>query len=311
MHILITGSSGFIGSNLIPYLKEQIPGITISLVGRKKDTGINKISWNELKSSSFDGIDAVIHLAGLAHDTKNTVDEEAYYDVNFELTKYMYDCYLDSEATKFVYVSSVKAVTDKVEGVLTEEITPNPITAYGKSKLKAEEYIEISKQEGKDYYILRPCMVHGPNNKGNLNLFYKFVKKGFPYPLGAYNNSRSFLAIDNFCYVIEKLLLSKVESGVYNISDDDSLSTQELFEIIAEAAGKKAKIWNVSKGMIDTIAKFGDILKLPVNTERLDKLTENYVVDNAKLKKALGIAKLPTDTKQGIMRTVASFEDDV
>lgn len=311
MHILITGSSGFIGSNLIPYLKERLPQVAISLVGRKKDTSINKISWNELKNNNFDGIDAVIHLAGLAHDTKNNVDEEAYYDVNFELTKYMYDCYMSSGATKFIYVSSVKAVTDKVVGVLTEEVTPNPITAYGKSKLKAEEYIEINQQEGKDYYILRPCMVHGPNNKGNLNLFYKFIKKGLPYPLGAFDNKRSFLAINNFCYVVAQLLQNDVESGVYNISDDESLSTQELFELIAEASGKKAKVWNLSKTIIDSIAKVGDILKLPVNTERLDKLTENYVVDNSKLKKALGISNMPVDTKDGIRKTITSFEDAV
>jgi nucleoside-diphosphate-sugar epimerase len=96
-----------------------------------------------------------------------------------------------------------------VEGVLTEEVEPKPLTHYGKSKLMAEEYILSQPLSvGKSYYILRPCMIHGPGNKGNLNLLYQIVQKGIPYPLAAFENKRSFLSIENLCFIGAKTLKS-------------------------------------------------------------------------------------------------------
>ena len=118
-------------------------------------------------------------------------------------------------------MSSVKAVADEVVGVLDESVIPSPVTAYGKSKLAAEKYLLSQKpSKGKRVYILRPCMIHGPGNKGNLNLLYNFVKKGIPYPFGSFENKRSFVSIDNLCFVIKELIENKnITSGVYNISD--------------------------------------------------------------------------------------------
>ena len=140
-------------------------------------------------------------------------------------------------------MSSVKAVADGVEGVLDESVIPSPVTAYGKSKLAAEEYILSQKlPKGKRVYILRPCMIHGPNNKGNLNLLYHFVKKGIPYPFGSFENKRSFVSIDNLCFVIKELIENKnIPSGVYNISDDQALSTNELVRNDGRSASKTGK----------------------------------------------------------------------
>src|SRR5690606_1547157 len=115
--------------------------------------------------------------------------------------------FLKRDAEVFIYMSSVKAAADTVDGILTEEKQPNPKTPYGQSKRKAEEYLlNATLPEGKRVYILRPCMIHGPGNKGNLNLLYKFVQKGIPYPLAAFENRRSFLSIDNLNFVILQLL---------------------------------------------------------------------------------------------------------
>ena len=75
-------------------------------------------------------------------------------------------------------------------------------------------------------------MIHGPGNKGNLNLLYGVVKKGIPWPLGSFENKRTFTSIDNLCYIINGLLTKEVESGIYNINDDEAVSTNELIEII-------------------------------------------------------------------------------
>lgn len=286
-----------------------MPGIDFLHIVRTKNGKQREWLWEELAAIPKD-IDAVIHLAGLAHDTKNTQDKSAYYKVNYELTKHLYDWYLKSSAKKFIYASSVKAVADSVEGELTEDTPARPLTPYGISKMKAEEYIrQLSLGiTDKAFYLLRPCMVHGPGNKGNLNLLYKFVNKGIPYPLGAFNNVRSFLSVDNFCFVCKELLTRDVPSGAYNVADDEPLSTTELVKTIAEVSGTKAKTWNISQVVVKGLAKMGDVLKLPLNSERLQKLTENYVVSNRKIKQALCISSFPVKVREGIARTITSFK---
>ena len=205
-------------------------------------------------------------------------------------------------------MSSVKAATDVVQGILSEDIMPDPVTVYGKSKLAAEEYI-LSKEipENKRVYILRPCMIHGPNNKGNLNLLYNFVSKGIPYPFGRYVNKRSFVSVDNLCFVIKELIdSSKIESGIYNIADDISLSTIDLVQMMSEILCKPTRILKVPKLLIRFIAKVGDFLPLPINSERLVKLTENYEVSNLKIKNAIQ-KKLPISSSEGIKKTLISF----
>jgi NAD dependent epimerase/dehydratase family enzyme len=129
-------------------------------------------------------------------------------------------------------------------------------------------------------------MIHGPNNKGNLNLLYNFVSKGIPYPFGKYVNKRSFVSVDNLCFIINELIdNSKIESGIYNIADDISLSTIDLVQLMSEVLCKPTRILKVPKFIIRFIAKVGDFLPLPINSERLLKLTENYEVSNLKIKK--------------------------
>ena len=251
-------------------------------------------------------VDAVIHLAGKAHDTKSQSKAEVYFQVNTELTKRIYDYFLASRAKKFIFFSSVKAAADKVDGEYVDEsVAPAPVGPYGESKIAAERYIQ-SKQD-RQTYILRPCMIHGPGNKGNLNLLYGVVRKGIPWPLGAFENKRTFTSIDNLCYIIDGLLTKDVESGVYNINDDEAVSTNELIEIICSAMGKKAHIWRIPRSLMEGAAKIGGWLRLPLNSERLRKLTENYVSSNAKIKKALGIEQLPVRARDGLTMTIKSF----
>lgn len=289
--ILLTGSTGFVGTSLINSFNSD------DIVQYKRS--------DELKINTFS---AVIHLAGKAHDLKKTSNPNEYYQVNTELTKTVFDAFFASDAKVFITLSSVKAAADEVEGLLTEDHRPNPITHYGKSKLLAEQYI-LSKEipEGKRVYILRPCMIHGQGNKGNLNLLYKLVSKSIPWPLGAFDNKRSFCSIDNLMFIIKELIEREdISSGVYNIADDEALSTNNVISILAESQNKRAKIWNVSKVLIKSLAKLGDVLRLPLTTERLQKLTESYVVSNQKIKTAIG-KPLPVSSKEGLLKTFKSF----
>jgi nucleoside-diphosphate-sugar epimerase len=154
-------------------------------------------------------------------------------------------------------------------------------------------------------------MIHGPGNKGNLNLLYNFVKKGIPYPFGSFENKRSFVSIDNLCFVIKELIENKnIPSGVYNIADDAPLSTKEVVIVIGEVVGKPSKILNTPKGLVNLITKFGDFLSLPINSERVQKLTENYCVSNAKIKRVIG-KEFPFSAKEGLRKTIRSFGENL
>ncbi len=298
--LIVSGSTGFVGKNLKIFFE----------LNSKKTTFIS-IPKEEL-NGTFINLDypkgGVIHLAGKAHDLKNTSDVQEYFEVNTILTEKIFNAFLESDAEVFIFLSSVKAVADKVEGVLTENHLTLPETAYGKSKLQAEQFI-MNKNipENKRVYILRPCMIHGPGNKGNLNLLYKLVTIGFPWPLGAYENKRSYCSIDNLCFVINELLNRKdILSGIYQICDNDYISTNEIINIIATCQNKKIAIFKLPKTGIKLFALLGDLLKLPLNSERLNKLTENYIVSNLKIVNAIG-RPLPMSLKNGLIKTIKSF----
>ena len=325
MNILITGIHGFVGSNLVVALKKRHILYGLDIVAPEKEGVVKTFAWEDIESTSFPmqrlpQFDAIIHLAGKAHDTKNQSVAQVYFDINTGLTQKIFDFFLESTAKKFIFFSSVKAAADSVVGdVLREDVIPTPIGPYGESKIAAENYI-LDKLKNKNeklklhddkkqVYILRPCMIHGPGNKGNLNLLYNVVKKGIPWPLGDFENKRSFTSIDNLCYVVEGLLTKNVASGIYHMGDDEALSTNELIALMCEAMGKEPHIWKMNRKMMEGCAGLGTLLHLPLNTERLRKLTENYVVSNEKIKAALGIEQMPVRAADGIMKTIKSFSN--
>ena len=351
MNILITGAIGFVGTNLSKGLKSSSENQLIAIdICETSSHNYNRFyTWDDCSNLDWNTIDVVIHLAGKAHDTKNSASEQEYFHVNVGLTQEIFQHFLKSSATKFIFFSSVKAVADSVKGAqLTEEAMPNPQTPYGKSKLEAEKYIleewqawrkereterrerlgdwetgglgdylttrrnEITSERkyiDKKVYILRPCMIHGPGNKGNLNLLYKLQQKGIPWPLGAFENKRSFCSIDNISFVIQQLIEKDIESGIYQIADDEALSTNELISLMALSQNKKARIWNIPVNLIKTIARVGDLFHLPLNSERLKKLTESYQVSNQRIKNALGIEKMPITATEGFKKTFESFKE--
>ena len=287
------------GSNLAEALKKEHTIYGLDIIAPEKEGVVHTFSWDDLgeevqevQGSRVQGkipeIDAIIHLAGKAHDTKNKSAAEVYFKVNTGLTQKIFDWYLaHPTAKKFIQFSTVKSAADRVEGeFLTEECIPTPVGPYGESKIAAENYIiekfapealkrpfhnftdEDAVVDGKKVYIMRPCMIHGPGNKGNLNLLYGVVSKGIPWPLGAFENRRSFTSIGNLQEVIKGLLTKDVPSSIYHMGDDEALSTNELIEVICSALGKNAHIWNIPRGLMNSVAKAGDVLHLPLNTQR-------------------------------------------
>lgn len=310
MKVLITGITGFVGTNLVSYIRNY--GLETIGASRKSDSTSEFIKYDEITRDMIDRkqISVIVHLAGKAHDTIQQTDEATYFEANTILTQKLYEEFLLSGATTFIYMSSVKAIADNPGDALVDEgYKEISKTNYGKSKKIAEEYILMHQRSDKRVFILRPCMIHGPGNKGNLNLLYRMVRKGLPYPLAAFENKRSFLSIDNLCFVIYEMISRKdISSGIYNVCDDEPVSTNTLIQIMSDSLGKTTILINIPKGIIKCIAAVGDRIPLPLNTERLKKLTDNYLVNNNKLKGVLQ-KPLPVSAFEGLKKTVESFKD--
>ena len=287
MKILISGAYGFVGTNLSKYLAAKgHECIALDIAKGNVDAYAAFYTWDELGKIDWAGIDAVVHLAGKAHDTKNVTEPQVYFDVNVGLTQKLFTACGDKVKT-FVYFSSIKAVDGD--------------TPYAQSKREAEKWLN-----GRAV-VLEPAMIHGPGNKGNLNLLFAVVKRGIPWPLAAFENKRSFTSIGNVCAVVEELCKGSVPRGIYPLCDDEPVSTNRLIGLIAESRGKKARLWRLPKGLMRFVAKMGDVCRLPLNSERLGKLTEDSVVDNSKIKSVLGWASMPIRAEDGLRETLKSF----
>jgi nucleoside-diphosphate-sugar epimerase len=308
MNVVITGPLGFVGSHLAPYLAGR--GVEVWALGRtataapvggrqaandrRADSYARVFEWQRLEDIPWREVDAVIHLAGKAHDTSNTSEERDYFAINVGLTERLlaairvHDRSGRPAPLRFMLFSSVKAAADRVEGVLTETTPPTPQTPYGRSKLAAEAAVAQAAVAGVvDPLILRPCMIHGPGNKGNLTLLHGIVQRGIPWPLGSFKNRRSFASIGNVCAVVEALLQGMAPAGIYQVADDEPLATTDVVRLMAHAMRRSARIWSLPPAWVRVAARLGDHAHLPLNSERLKKLTEPYVVSNAALKAAL------------------------
>lgn len=306
---LITGANGFVGSNLTDYIRDKSNLEVFRVIRQSPDLLVKDLTYERVFDDKIE-YENWIHLAGKAHDTDYNTSKDEFFRVNFELTKKIYNQFLSSTTSEiFIFISSIAAVAPNSETAIEESIDPKPYGYYGESKRAAEKYIleNLPHENKKTVYIIRPPMIHGPGNKGNLNLLYNLIQKDIPWPLGAYNNLRSFLSIENFCFIILEFINNKPETGIYHVADDSPLSTLDLVDLIAVSSGRKAKIWYLPKFLIQIIARIGNSLPIPLNEDRLKKLTENYLVSNFKVKQALGINNMPVSAKDGMLKTLNHF----
>lgn len=293
MKVILLGHTGFLGKSL----SDRIHDICL--------VSLRQSGWEQ----KIDNSNVIINLVGKTY--KNFVVKEDYFYANVELTKLIFQEFLKSSANLFIHISSIAALEEfESSRILKEEDVCFPKSWYGLSKRAAEEWLLSQNLPGsKKIIILRPPMAHGPGDRGNLNLLYKIISSGIPYPLNSFDNKRTFIAIDNFCFFIEQIIenYSQIESGIYHIADDEPISTKQIVETIKMITGRKIINMRFPKMFVRGVAKLGDIFPLPLSTRRLKKMTGSLLISNSKIKKALGIKKLPLTAGEGLERTIRSF----
>ncbi|WP_286735607.1 MULTISPECIES: NAD-dependent epimerase/dehydratase family protein [Sphingobacterium] len=299
--VKVLGGTGMIGRNLLDSLKSE-PNLNLSTLSLRDE------KWK----SDFDkNNDVIINLIGKAHDHNGLSNQSDYYQINVDLIKEIFTTFLASDSSLMIHISSIAAVEEFESYIpLTETDKCNPVSWYGKSKLDAENWLlEQTMPANKKLIILRPPMVHGPGDKGNLGLLYKIISKGVPYPLSCFENRRSLISSINFAFFIKKIIenVDKLSTGIYHIADDESISTSEIVKIMKEVTGKSVLNLYIPKFIIKSIAKIGDVIPMPLNSTRLKKMTSSLLISNTKIKKILDIDTLPLSAKEGLLLTIKSF----
>jgi len=273
--ILITGSNGFIGS----YFKSKYAN----------KYSINSFSFlnDNFEELNLSNINTIVHLAALVHQ-KARASKEEYKKINVTQTLELARKAKESGVRHFIFMSTIAVYGIEV-GVISEDGDCNPITDYGKSKLKAE--LELQKLEDDDFKvsIIRPPIVNGYNAPGNMKNLIGLVSKISILPFGNIQNRRSMVYVGNLCHLIDEVITQK-KSGVFLASDDEPLSTTKLIELIAQNLNKKVYLLKVPF--------FESLLKL-VKPSFYKRLYESLEVDNSRTKEILGL-KNPYSVEDGI-----------
>lgn len=252
MRILLTGYSGFLGSNLLEYLNTNNE---IILLGRKKYKKY-KIFNIEDESSielALNNIDCIIHCAAIPDTNTKNISNDIFYHINVGLTSTLCKLAVESKVKKFIFISSLKVNGDYDVDKSFSSDEQNPKDRYAKSKAAAENEIKkICRNSQMAFVIIRPPIIYGRGAKSNIIQLINFVEKGIPMPfLGIRNNKRSMIYIRNLLNFIEKCLLNeKANNETFLISDNFDVSTYDLLKIIADSKDKKLKLFYFPKFII-------------------------------------------------------------
>ena len=273
--ILVTGSNGYLGSSFIESYSDKYEFEKFSLLTQK------------LEDIKFDNINIVLHCDALVHQ-KVEHPYEKYYEVNVEYPLKLAKLAKQNGVKQFIFISTI-AVYGEEKEKLDENTICNPITPYGKSKLEAEKELLKLNDDSFIVSIIRAPMIYGKNAPGNIDSLIKLVKKLPILPLGKIENKRSFISIQNLCYIIDEIITQQ-QNGVFLASDDEPLSTSRLIELIAKNLDKK--VYLVKIPFFESLLK---ILK-PSFHKRLYGSLE---IDNSITKEKLNL-KNPYSVEDGI-----------
>lgn len=304
MKVLVTGGSGFVGSRLVRRLAEQ--GLAVRATHRRDNlTPVAGVEWWPLPelgdegrlAESVAGCDAVVHLAGLAHQrgpaSNRAVD---FRRINTEGTRLLARATARGGVRRFVFVSSIAAVCTRSDTPVDDRTPCAPTDAYGCSKLEAEQALTVElKDSATDWCILRPPLVYGPGNPGNMRRLIRLTGTGLPLPLASIRNRRSFMFVDNLVDAMLSVLRHEgVVRSTYVLSDGSDFSTPDLVRALAAAAGCRVRLLAMPVSVLTVLGRAGDAVhallgrSLGIDSTAIDRLVGSLPVDGARFRRCFG-----------------------
>lgn len=287
MKIAVTGATGFVGKRFVSYNKDRF--------------SLHPLHLKDVKIDNLDitGMDAIVHLAGKAHQMI-PIDDNIYFEVNYELTKSLAELAKKQGVKQFIYISSTKVYGDDVAEAVNEQSACKPTDAYGASKLKAEQY--LIKLESSDFKIaiVRPPLVYGPGVKGNMIKLLALAAKKYTLPFGDTHNARSMVFVDNLIALIN-VILEKKATGVFVAGDAHPVSTSYLIKSMRDSLGNRSKLMAVP-GFLRSIIRL-------VKPGLYKRLFGSFVVDNTATNKQLNFMP-PYSTAEGVKQMVSWFSQN-
>lgn len=253
--VLLTGATGFIGSRLRASLRDNCRSV-IRGAGNNLDNEyyIGALDEETDWGGAFQNISCVVHLAALAHSPKSS--PKHFIDTNLKGTINLANEAAKKGVKRFIFLSSIGVNGISNTHPFKHSDEPNPTESYSISKHNAEiKLIEISKATGMEVVIIRPPLVYGKDAPGNFGTLLKVAEKNFPLPLGAINNQRSFVAIDNLIdLIITCIAHPNAANQTFLVSDDEDISTSNLLNKLTIAAGKKPWLLPVPVSILKFLA---------------------------------------------------------
>ncbi|MGH7552553.1 MAG: NAD-dependent epimerase/dehydratase family protein [Longimicrobiales bacterium] len=311
---LVTGASGFLGLELSRALlsaRWRVRG-SVRATHRPVADGVDPFVLADLADadavrSAVTGVDAVVHCAGLAHvlDRSAARNDETFRRINVRGTQTVFDAAAECGVRLFVFLSSVAAVSEGGPEPIAETTPPVPRTAYGRSKLEAEQVITARASTAElRTTILRPAMVYGPGMKGNPLRLFRLVQQGVPLPVASVRNLRSVLYSGNLAAaVIASLDRAGARIETFLTADDEPVSTPDLIRMIAAALGRPARMASIPPDWLRAVARAADGVAGGIRgLEQVEKLVGSAVVKPTRLNELTGF-RSPCSTREGLERT--------
>jgi nucleoside-diphosphate-sugar epimerase len=321
---LVTGATGFVGSHLCSELVEAGYGVRAVVrhgeqaVGR----GIERVTVPDIAfadwTAALRDVDCVVHLAGLAHQvsTRGRDRRDEFHRVNADATRRLAAA-AAGVVRRVIYVSSVGAAEAAVALSCSDPSLGHPKFDYGLSKLRGEELlIEALRGSETDWCILRPPLVYGRGQAGNMARLQRLVRLGAPLPLGKVSNRRSLVYVGNLASAITTVIPHPAAARrIFVVCDSRAPSTPELILSIGHHVGRKVRLWPLPVRVLKVIGRAGDLVSrvfrrpLPVDTYAVQRLCETLVVDSSAFRAATGWQQ-PYSQEEGLRLTFGgSFHD--
>jgi nucleoside-diphosphate-sugar epimerase len=322
LRVLVTGASGFVGAALAARLTSR----QIEVRGthrRAVPPSIAGVEWRHVSqldqpaslATLLEGCDTVVHLAALAHQAGRAAwgRSAEFTRVNVESTRLLAVAARAANVRRFVFASSVAAICSQSDEWVDERTSPRPDSDYGRSKLAAEQALEAQlRGSDTDWCAVRPPLVYGPGNPGNMARLQRLIELGLPLPLGSIRNRRSFIFIDNLVDALATIVgHPKSIRSVYMLSDGSDFTTPELILQLAAAAGRRVRLVRVPVTWLKGAGRAGDALSrlfgvgTGIDSYSVERLVGSLPVNGTLFRTSFGW-EAPTDASRAIAVTGAA-----